>query len=196
MNRNSILGALLGVALFAGSASAQDFVVDTAHTNVNFTVRHLLAKVRGQFNKFSGEFTWDAKKIENSKVVFEIDAASIDTNNAKRDDHLRSGDFFLVEKHPKLIFKSTKVVSEGSGFKIHGNLTMRGVTKPIVLDAVFLGMTKDAYGRDAAAFQATTKVNRKDFGIAWSKITETGSIVVGDDVEIELFVEANPKPAK
>jgi polyisoprenoid-binding protein YceI len=191
------LGAFLAASTLAISprtASAQDYVIDAAHSSVNFTVRHMLSKVRGKFNTFEGEFTYDPTNIKASKANLVIDANSIDTGHEKRDPHLRSDDFFDVEKFKTLTFVSTKVEAVGTGLKIYGDITIRGVTKPIVFDAVYLGEGTDPWGNKKVAFEATSKLNRKDFGLNWNKALEAGGVMVGDDIDLEVMIAAAPKP--
>jgi polyisoprenoid-binding protein YceI len=135
-------------------------------------------------------FSYDPANVAASKAEAEITVKSVNTADTKRDDHLRSGEFFDAEKFPSITFKSQKVegVSD-TEFKAHGNLTIHGVTKPVVLDVTYGGSAVDPWGNHRAAFVATTKINRKEFGLAWSKVLETGSLVVGDDVLITLEVE-------
>ena len=183
-----ILGAMPAVA------GATSYKVDPAHTNVTFLVRHLFTNVEGRFKTFEGTIVFDPAAPEKTVVKGTIDAASIDTNVDKRDQHLRSPDFFDVAKFPKIEFASTGVSdvdkTKNTG-KIHGNLTMHGVTKPVVLDAEFLGAATDPWGNKKGGFSATTTINRKDFGLNWNKALETGGALVGDDVQIRLNVEGD-----
>lgn len=172
-------------------AHADDYEIDSVHSNVNFKVQHLLSKVSGQFTDVSGTFQFDEKKKAGGDLTVVIKSASINTNNAKRDDHLRSSDFLDVKKHPELSFKSRDVkIVDKSNIEINGDLTIRGVTKPVTLKGTFIGEMKDPGGNHKGGFQATTQINRKDFGIVWNKTLDAGGLVLGDDVEIELLVEA------
>lgn len=187
-----VLAAHLG---FAGSvALAEPLVIDKSHTSVGFTVRHLFTRVAGRFDTFEGKIAFDPQNPGSAKVEGAIDAASINTNNEKRDTHLRSEDFFAVEKYPKILFKSTKVsdvdATRQTG-KLHGVLKIRGVERPVVLDVAFLGTGKDPWGNSKAGFTASGTINRKDFGLNWNEALETGGFLVGDDVEIEINAEAN-----
>lgn len=166
--------------------------IDTSHSGVHFSVRHMvIAKVRGAFNRFSGVVELDEQNPAASKVSVRIDAASIDTREEKRDAHLRSADFFDVEKYPELTFESTKVEKlDGDEYRVTGNLTIHGVTKEVVLAAESLGAGKDPWGNDRIAFSATTSVNRKDFGLTWNQALETGGVLVGEKIEISLDVQA------
>jgi polyisoprenoid-binding protein YceI len=178
-------------AALAAPAHAATWEIDTAHSNIGFVVKHLvIAKVRGNFKKYAGTIVIDEKDPSKSKVDVIIDPASIDTDNSKRDDHLRSADFFDVAKWKDMGFKSTKVEKLADGkLKVTGDLTMHGVTKPVVLDVEGPSPElKDPGGRPHIAFSATTQVKRADFGLTWNAAIEGGS-VVGDDVKIELDLE-------
>lgn len=177
-------------------ATPQTYEIDPVHSRVEFTIRHMFSKVTGDFGSFHGTINYDASAPAASTVVAEIDAASIDTNNDRRDGHLKSPDFFDVAKFPALSFTSTKLtpISDGK-FKVEGNLTMHGVTKPVVLDAAFLGAGPGLDGVTRAGFEGLTKVDRKDYGIVWNKALDQGSTLLGDDVAISLEIEAVvPKP--
>lgn len=194
-NRLSALSLLVALSIGVPAAAlAETFVVDDDHTSVTFRVRHLFTKVSGRFDKFDGKVTFDPAKPAEAKVEGTIDASSINTNVENRDKHLRSADFFNVEKHPTITFASTKVTdldAKAMTGKLHGNLTIRGVEKPVVLDVQFLGRGKDPWGNEKAGFSATTKINRKDFGLNWNETVETGGLLVGDEVEIEIAAEGN-----
>lgn len=164
------------------------WAIDASHSEVGFQVRHLMvSKVRGSFASFSGSITVNG---DNAAVSVEIDPASINTRDENRDNHVRSGDFFDVENHPKWTFVSNSVKVSGSDITVAGDLTMRGVTKPVVLEGEFLGVNTDPWGNLKAAFEASTTVNRKDFGIEWNAPLETGGVLVGEDVKISLEVQA------
>ena len=164
---------------------------DTAHSGISFAVRHLMiSKVRGTFGKWSGTFDYDEHDPTRSRVAVRIDAASIDTKEDKRDAHLRSADFLDVEKFPAIVFESTAVRRAGDGYVLGGNLTLRGVTRPVELEVESLGRGKDPWGNQRVAFAARTAINRKDFGLTWNQALETGGVLVGDKVEIELDVQA------
>ena len=174
-------------------ASAETYNVDPGHSSVTFKVRHLFSSVTGRFEKFEGKVVYDEKDPKKSSVEGAIDASTINTNVAKRDDHLRGADFFDVAKYPKITFAKTEVTEvakDGKTGKMRGELTMHGVTKPIVLDVSMLGKGKDPQGKERIGLQATTKVNRKDFGLEWNKAMEGGGVLVGDDVTIEIDAEA------
>ncbi len=171
---------------------AATYKVDVDHTTVGFQVRHLFTKVSGRFDRFEGQIVFDPEEPGKVAVKGTIDAGSINTNVAKRDEHLRSKDFFDVEKFPKIAFVSTRATevdaSANSG-KLQGELTIHGVTRPIVLDVAFLGEGKDPWGNRRAGFTAKTTIDRKDFGLTWNKTLETGGLLVGDEVLIEIEVE-------
>jgi polyisoprenoid-binding protein YceI len=174
-----------------GNSFAATYKIDPSHSTVGFKVKHLgISKVPGSFAEFTGTFTFDPSKIEDSKADAVISVKSVDTSDKKRDDHLRGEDFFAADKFPNISFKTTKIEAViGQGFKATGDLTIRGITKPVSLDVSFTGAAKDPWGKERAAFSATTKINRKDFGLTWSKVLETGGLVVGDEVEILIEIE-------
>src|SRR5262245_17105194 len=186
--------AVLAAGVMPAAAGAVNYKVDPAHTNVTFLVRHLFTNVEGRFKTFEGTITFDPAAPEKTVVKGTIDASSIDTNVAKRDEHLRSPEFFEVAKFPKITFESTSVSdvdkTKNTG-KLHGNLTIHGVTKPVVLDAEFLGAATDPWGNKKGGFSATTKIDRKDFGLTWNKALETGGALVGDEVTVRLNVEGD-----
>ena len=195
MSRPFVLPALLGAALAVGLASpataASTWDIDPSHSTVSFVVKHLvIAKVRGNFKTFSGTVVIDDKDLSKSSVNVKIDPASIDTDNSKRDDHLKSEDFFNVAKFKEMTFVSTKVEKGADGvLKITGDLTMHGVTKSVVLTGEGPSVeVKDPGGNAHVAFSASTSVKRADFGLTWNRAIEGGS-VVGEDVKIELEVE-------
>lgn len=172
------------------------YSIDKAHSDVTFLVRHLITKVRGQFADFDGTIDFDEEHPQQSSVSFTIRANSIDTNEKDRDAHLRSADFFEVEKYPTLTFRSTEIKTDGENeYDLIGDLTIHGVTRRVSFDATFLGKAKDPWGNDRIAFEAETTVNRKDFGLHWNAALETGGFLVGDDVKISLSLQAVPKQA-
>ena len=178
-------------SVVATTAWATDYKIDPTHTSVGFKVKHLaISSVPGKFVDVKGSFSFDPAKIESSKAEAEIAVASVDTNEAKRDDHLKSPDFLDSTKFPSITFKSNKVEKiSNSEFNAVGDLTIHGVTKPVTLKVTYGGAAKDPWGNERAAFLATTKINRKDFGLTWNKVLETGGLLVGEDVEISLEVE-------
>ena len=180
--------------------AAQEYKIDPSHSSANFTVRHMLvSNVNGRFAKMSGTLYYDEKAPEKSWVKAVIDSSSINTDNTDRDNHLRSADFFEVEKHPQITFESKRVEKRGDSFLAFGTLTMKGVAKEIELPFEFLGKVKDPRGRMRVGFEATTVLNRKDYGINWSRMMDTGGAVVSDNVKINLqieAIEAQPQPAE
>ena len=164
---------------------------DNSHSSIGFSVRHLMiSKVRGQFNQWSGTFDYDESDPTKSKLSVSIDAASIDTRDEKRDAHLRSPDFFDVEKFPALTFASTRVERDGDDFVVTGDLTIHGVTRAVQLKVESLGQTKDPWGGQRAGFSATATINRKDFGMHFNMALETGGVLVGEKIEIAIEIEA------
>jgi polyisoprenoid-binding protein YceI len=166
--------------------------IDTSHSEILFRVRHMMiSNVRGQFKSFSGTIDINEANPAASSVAVSIDVASIDTRDEKRDGHLKSGDFFDAEQFPTITFTSTGVeVTSSTTGKIHGDLTIKGVTKPVVLDATFVGKAKSPWGTTNAGFNATTTINRTDFGLVWNVALETGGILVGEEITIEIELEA------
>jgi polyisoprenoid-binding protein YceI len=169
--------------------------IDATHSQATFSVKHMMiSTVRGHFEVLSGKLHIDEEHPDNSWVEAEVDAASINTRDAKRDGHLRSPDFFDVEKYPKITFKSTKVTPIGNNeYRVTGNLTMHGVTKEETFHADYSGQVKDLYGLQRAAFNVKGKINRKDFGLNWNVALETGGVLVGEDVNIEIDLAAVQK---
>lgn len=169
--------------------------IDAAHSQVEFTVKHMMiTKVRGRFADVQGAIELDGESPSDSSVRVEIDAASIDTREDDRDAHLRSGEFLDVENHPQLTFRSTRVegleLDEGARFKVIGDLTIRGTTREVELDAAFEGRGQDPWGNQRAAFSADTTIDRRDFGLTWNQALETGGVLVGHQVQIHLEVQA------
>ena len=182
---------LAGVFLLGASAVYADtYSVDAEHTAVSFKIRHLFTKVQGRFNEFAGDFVYDPDKPETWSVNLVVQAGSIDTNEPNRDKHLRSADFFDTEQFPTLSFKSTDVTDITlEGAKLHGNLTIHGVQKPVVFDLEMHGVGQDPWGNQRSGFTASVTINRKDFGLSWNKALETGKLLVGEEVQIVLEVE-------
>jgi polyisoprenoid-binding protein YceI len=187
-------------ALVAASpAAAQDtWIVDKAHSEVTFQIRHFVTRVRGRFTDFAGTIVADTAKPEASSVEFTIKAASIDTDNEYRDKDLRGASFFDVETFPEITFESVKVAPvEDDRYEVTGLLTMRGVSKEIVLPVTYLGSmaTRDREGREGAkgGFETSLTLNRKDFGITWNRALDNGGFMLGDEVIIQINIEANMK---
>jgi polyisoprenoid-binding protein YceI len=164
--------------------------IDPTHSTVGFSVRHMMfAKVHGRFGSFTATLAVDKDDVAKSSVEVAIDAASIDTNEAQRDGHLKSADFFDVEHHPKLAFKSTGVKVSGGDVELAGDLTIRGTTKPVVLKGE-LGFGKDPWGNERLIASVATSIDRKEFGLAWNAVLEAGGVLVSDKVEIHIEAQA------
>lgn len=208
MNRHSpiflasLMSLVLGIA-----AEAATWKIDPVHSEVGFSVRHLMiSNIKGKFKSFSGNLDFDPAKPTEAKVTVEIDMASVDTGNEKRDGHLKTADFFDVEKFPKMTFESIVVEPTGENtMTVKGNLTMKGKTNGIDLKVEKLGVGKGMGGEERAGFTATAVLNRKDYGVDWNKVLDSGGVVVGDEVKITLEIEAineesatppSPSPAK
>ncbi len=185
-----IIVLIITLVFSATALFAATYKVDPVHTQVHFTVPHLMMfKVRGEFTDYSGTVEVDDKnKITAANAT--IKTASIDTREQKRDDHLRSPDFFNVAEYPTITFTSNRFVQSGDTVTAYGKLTIRGITKDIVLTGKFLGVNTDPWGNVRAGFEAATTINRHDFGLSWNKALETGGFVVGDLVDIGLEVQA------
>jgi polyisoprenoid-binding protein YceI len=167
------------------------YTIDRNHSEVMFQVRHLVTRVRGRFSDFSGTIQFDEQQPEKSSASFTVQAASIDTNAADRDQHLRSEDFFHVERFPTLAFTSSKVVKKSADeFAVTGTLTIRGVSKEVTLPVRYLGAAKDPWGQLKAGFETELTIDRKEFGLTWNTALETGGLLVGDDVKITLTIQA------
>ena len=188
--------AVAAVALTAAALTATEpvekFEIDAAQTSIGFTVRHLgVSNVRGKFNQLDGEIYFDEANINRSSIRVTVYASSIDTENEKRDNHLRSADFFDAATYPTITFKSTGVqVVDDNNVKLTGDLTMHGVTKPVTLDVEYLGQGNSPFGDVRAGFEASTKINREDFGLGWNVALEAGGVLVGKEIKIQLAVEA------
>lgn len=191
MKRARLLYAIL-IGTLANVSYAGTYKIDESHTQMGFKIKHLvISTVSGRFNKFSGEFKFDSKtgKVEGLKTS--IDASSIDTNEPDRDKHLKSKDFFDVQKFKTLEFVAKDISYEANKpTEVKGDLTIHGVTKPVVLKVEFKGEATDPWGNQRAAFEARTKVNRKDFGLNWNKSLDKGGVMIADDVDIQIEGEA------
>jgi polyisoprenoid-binding protein YceI len=165
--------------------------IDPAHTHVEFAVRHMMiSTVKGRFSDVTGEIQLDERILANSRVNIEVNVASIDTRDPQRDAHLRSADFFDVEKFPTMTFRSTAIEGAFDEFKLTGDVTIHGVTRPVTLDITHEGRGKDPWGGERIGFAATGRIKRSDFGLTWNATLETGGFLVGDDVKISLDIEA------
>lgn len=176
------------------ATATRTYAIDKAHSEALFQVRHLVTKVRGSFSDIDGAIEFDEAQPANSSVTFTVQAASIDTNNGDRDKHLRSEDFFFVEKYPTITFVSASITAAGgSDYTVTGDLTIRGVTKRIALPVSFLGKAKDPWGNEKLGFETEITINRKDFGLTWNAALEAGGFLVGDDVKISVSIQAAVK---
>jgi polyisoprenoid-binding protein YceI len=176
----------------AATVATTTWTIDPAHSHVEFAVRHLMiSTVKGRFGIVTGTVRTDDSDPAKGEVEVSIDAASIDTREAQRDAHLKSADFFDVERFPAITFRSTRVTDiNGDRFKLTGDLAMHGVTREVTLDVTSEGRGKDPWGGERAGFSATTKIKRSDFGLTWNQVLETGGIAVGDEIKISLDIEA------
>jgi polyisoprenoid-binding protein YceI len=192
MTRSLLAGAAAALFAVPAFAAPVTYEIDPTHSNATFAVKHMMVStVRGELGKVEGKVIWDAANPANSSVEASIDATTLSTREEKRDQHLKSAAFFDVANHPKITFKSTKVEAVGKGhYKVTGDLTIRGNTKPAVLDVE--GPTaevKDPAGNTKVGASVTTKINRQDFGVSWNKTLDSGGVVVSDDVEIQIDLE-------
>ncbi|HEV3483994.1 MAG TPA: YceI family protein [Vicinamibacterales bacterium] len=179
--------------------STERWEIDSSHSGIHFSVRHLvIAKVRGQFSRWTGTVQVPDGDFTRASLEVAIDAASIDTGVADRDAHLRSADFLDVERFPELTFTSTQVEPAGKDrLRVNGQLTIKGVTRDVTLDVEHLGLAKDPWGNERAAFTARTSVDRREFGLTWNQALETGGVLVGERVDIEIEIQAvKQSPAK
>jgi polyisoprenoid-binding protein YceI len=178
------------------AAEPVTYKVDADHSGVGFTVRHFVSNVPGHFRDFDGVIKYDKQNPAASSVEFTVQAASIDTGNNDRDEHLRNEDFFDVKKFPTLTFTSTKVAAKDADtLEVTGNLTMHGVTKPVTIPVEVLGTVKTPNG-EKAGFESSFTVNRKDYGIVWNRVLDAGGSVLGEDVKIVISIEANRQAEK
>lgn len=186
----TILGG--AIAMASSMASAADYSVDPTHSRVGFSIRHLMTKVNGQFKDYSGSFEFDPKTLKfGDKASLQVKTSSIDTGIEKRDGHLKSADFFEVEKYPSMSMTAGKIKKKsGNKFEWTTDLTIRGVTKPVKLELEYLGAATDPWGNKKIGFEAKGRINRKDFGLKWNQVLEAGGAMVGDDVDIVLEIQA------
>lgn len=173
------------------TTGTRTYKIDKSHSEAIFQVRHLVTKVRGRFTDFEGAIEFNEAAPDQSSVHFTINATSVDTAEADRDKHLRSADFFDIEKYPQITFVSKRVAKRSSDtFDVTGDLTLHGVTREIVLPVAHMGKAKDPWGNERIGFEAETALNRKDFGLSWNAALETGGFLVGDEVKISLQIQA------
>jgi len=203
MFRKLLSAAALVAAIAVPVQAADTYNVDSHHSEVSFQVRHLLTQVRGKFNDFEGTIQLDPAKMESSSVAFKVKATSIDTGTPDRDKHLRTADFFDVEKFPEISFTSKSIKATGKDqYAVTGTFSMHGVSKDITLSVTFGGTIKDPWGNQRAGFSTETTLNRKDYGIIWNKALDNGGALLGDDVRVAINLEAvkpkepAPAPAK
>lgn len=192
MNKILIPSALvLGLSLLVPSrGQAAQWEIDPAHSQANFAVRHLtVSKVRGTFTGITGSFDIDEKDPTKGKIDVTIDVNSVDTHVEKRDQHLKSADFFDAAKYPTMTFKATKITGKNGTYKVAGDLTIRGVTKPVILDVTTTGPVQSPWGQTVVGVDATTQIKRMDYGVAWNTTTQTGALVAGNEVDIDLHIE-------
>jgi polyisoprenoid-binding protein YceI len=188
---HSVLSVIASMCLVGVVLAADTYVTDPSHTLVGFTVRHMVInKVRGKFNEFQGIIVYDENDITKSSLRGSINVASIDTDNEKRDKHLRSPDFFDAEGHPQITFASKWVEKRGDEHVLIGDLTMRGTTREVEIPFTITGKITDPWGQSRIGFEAALELNRKDYGVAYHKVMDNGGLVVGDTVKIELMGEA------
>ncbi len=189
MNRKLFAVAAL-TTLAALPLRAETYSIDPGHSEVGFSIRHMVTNVRGRFNDFSGTVNMDPKNLPKSSVELHIKATSIDTAVPDRDKHLRGADFFDVEKYPEITFKSESIAPAGKDkYNVTGTLTLHGVSKKVTLPVSFLGQAKDPWGGTRAGFETATTLNRKDYGIVWNKAIDNGGVLLGEDVKVEINLE-------
>jgi polyisoprenoid-binding protein YceI len=185
--------------VFAGTAAlagVETYQIDTGHSSVEFKIRHLVAKTGGRFEKFTGTVEIDPDNLAATKVTAVIETGSLNTAQADRDNHLRSAEFFDVQKHPEMKFESTSYTPKGKETgTLKGKLTLLGVTKPVELEVEVLGFAPDPWGGHRGGFSAHTTINRKDFGMVWNKTLDQGGFVLGDEVEIRIELETKRQKA-
>lgn len=194
-NRMKKIATALAALLLGASVFATDFELDGSHSSVGFSVKHLMvSNVKGKFKKFDGNFSYDEKSKKISALEGIVETASVDTDIQKRDDHLRSADFFDSAKFPKMNFVMTKYTPLKAGkAKVAGNLTIKGITKPVIFDAEVSSPVKDPWGGTRIGMTLTSQINRKDFGLNWNKALEAGGFVVGDEIKISVELEGIAK---
>jgi polyisoprenoid-binding protein YceI len=183
--------ALVAMMYSTETLAVDKYAIDHPHTTVGFSVKHMvITSVKGKFNEFDGAIMYDENDLTKTAVTGSIAVASINTGNEKRDSHLKSEEFFHAEKHPEITFASKRVIKREDGYVMIGDLTMRGVTKEIEIPFQVVGKITDPMGNIRIGIQARATINRQDFGVSWSKALEGGGLIVGNDVKIELDVEA------
>lgn len=171
-------------------ATRETFIIDPDHSEVGFRVRHLLGRAHGRFARFGGEVELDRERPERSRVRFEVEAASIDTRQPDRDAHLRSAEFFDVERHPVVRFTSQRIEPlGGERFRVEGVLELRGIRKPLALEVAYFGVARDPWGGERASFSTQAVIDRKEFGMTWNAALDNGGVILGDEVHLTLDLE-------
>lgn len=170
------------------------FTVDQSHSQVGFEVKHMMvSKVKGQFDAYTAEVEADnLEDLTTAQIAFTFDVASINTRAEDRDNHLKSADFFDIEKYPNITFKSTSITKDGDDYNVTGDLTIKDVTKPLTFEVEFGGKGKNPWGVEVYGFEAEAKINREEFGLTWNAALETGGVLVGKDIKIKVELEVNP----
>lgn len=170
--------------------SATNWTLDPAHSEITFKVRHMMiSNVKGEFKNFTVDVTNAGDDLTNANAKVTIDASSINTNNTDRDNHLRSADFFNAETNPQITFVSSSLTPKGDDFELKGDLTINGITKPVTLDVEYGGVNTDPWGNKKAGFTVEGKINRKDFGVNWNTVLETGGVMVSDEVKVYAEIQ-------
>lgn len=168
----------------------KNWKIDPTHSEVGFKVKHMMfTNVNGKFNEYDSQLQFDENAFENANLGFKAAIASIDTNNVDRDNHLKSGDFFNAEQFPELSFQSTQIKTSGDDYEITGDLTLHGVTKPVTLQAEYSGLMKDPWGNNKVGLNITGKINRKDFGLNYNAALETGGVLIGENVNLNIELQ-------
>ncbi len=191
MKKAALAGSVIATLAFAPKVETTTWKIDTSHTKIAFSVTHMMiSETTGKFKLYEGNVSSNGNDFNDASIDFTIDAASVDTDDENRDKHLRSEDFFNTEKFPKMTFKS-KSFKKGKGkdYKLTGDLTIRGVTKPITLDVVHNGTVKSPWGQEVAGFSLKGKLNRLEYGLKWNAILEAGGVTVGEEVRLACEIE-------
>jgi polyisoprenoid-binding protein YceI len=192
--KRAFFALAVSIAVASPSWAADTYAIDKGHSEAGFQIRHLVSKVHGRFDDFEGQIQIDREKPEASTVAFTVKTTSVDTSNADRDKDLRGPNFFDVEKFPEMTFKSTKIVAKDKEhFDVTGTLALHGVSKDVTVSVTSSGFAKDPWGGERAGFDVTTTLNRKDFGMSWNKALDTGGVLLGDEVQVQIAVEAVKK---
>ena len=192
--RALVVSALFSLLLASATFATDKYELDPVHTRIGFTARHLMINnVSGRFTDFTGNILYDEQDVTKSSVAVKIQTASVSTENKMRDDDLRSANFFDIAKYPEITFQSSRIEKQGDGYTCVGTLTMHGVSKEITIPFTILGKVKDPWGNTRVGLEAELKVDRRDWGLTYSKTLDSGGLVVGNDIKIDLNVEAVKK---